>query len=218
MQRARRRGLRWPVVLTVLLVLGACQSGGGDRTQTGEELGERAGEEPDGGDTTTSTTTASSTTAATPVTRPLAVTDTVVPDAAPDGVDACGAAIDYGAANLTDSTADTAWRMPGDATGLALTFHLDGPRRVRSLGVLPGYAKVDPCDGVDRWPENRRPVTVTWIFDDGSSVSQPLGDEPTTQWAAADVTTSTVTLRIDGVTADPVRDFTAISEVAIEGD
>jgi hypothetical protein len=88
---------------------------------------------------------------------------------------------------------------------------------VLSVGILPGYAKVDPCDGVDRFAQNRRPTTVTWTFDDGSTVTQQLVDTPEMQWIAVDATSSQVALHIDGVTADPERDFTAVSEVAVHG-
>ena len=46
--------------------------------------------------------------------------------------------------------------------------------------------------------------------------SQPVSYE-STNLDPCDATTSTVSLRIDGVTAAPVREFTAISEVAVHG-
>ena len=209
----------------LLTIAAACggDDGGAD-SRAGGDVGEALGS---AASTTSSTITGStaapttttvappSTTAPTPA--PLAVTDVAVPDTGADGMDGCSQPTSYAAANLIDGATDSAWRMPGDATGASITFHLDGSHRVRGLAVLPGYAKVDPCDGADRWSENRRPVAVTWSFDDGSEVAQSLEDSATVQEIVVDATTTTVSLRIDGVTAAAERDFTAISEVVVYG-
>jgi hypothetical protein len=60
-------------------------------------------------------------------------------------------------------------------------------------------------------------MSVTWVFDDGTTVSQELADAPEMQRVSVDATSSQVQLRIDAVTGDPERDFTAISEVSIQG-
>jgi hypothetical protein len=229
---ARRRSSLAAAALVALLVLGACGGGdddGGDDASTGGELGEAIGADEGGGPdqstsstvddgadgATTSTTSAPPTTPPTPVALPI--TGAVVPGSAPAGIDACSQPVSYDSPHLVDGLADSAWRMPGDATGQWLSFPLDGSHRVLTVSVLPGYAKVDPCDGADRWSENRRPTSVTWRFDDGTEVTQVLADSPTVQLMPVDATTATVSLRIDGVTADPLRDFTAISEVAVQG-
>jgi hypothetical protein len=85
------------------------------------------------------------------------------------------------------------------------------------VGLAPGYDKVDPCDGTDRWSQNRRPTRVTWIFDDGTTAAQTLNDDRQMQTIEVDTTTQSVQLRIDGVTPDPERDFTAISAVTVRG-
>jgi hypothetical protein len=147
----------------------------------------------------------------------LAVADVVAPADAPDGVDACGTPTIFHASNLVDGLVDTAWRTPGDATGSSITLSLGGAHRVRTLGIVSGYAKVDPCDGTDRFAQNRRPTSVTWRFDDGSEVVQPLDDAPDLQTVAVDVTTSSVEVVMGAVSADPVRDFTAVSEIVVRG-
>lgn len=211
---------------TLLLAVVAACGGDGDGEEAstaGVDLGEAIGSDASGSSTTSpstspegvTTTSTAPTTTPTPV--PLAVTDVGVPGAAPAGIDACSEPVSYEGTNLVDGLTGSAWRMAGDATGQWLSFQLDGSHRVLGVSLLPGYAKVDPCDGADRWGENRRPVSVTWRFDDGTEVTQPLSDSPTVQQVAVDATTSTVSLRIDGVTAAPVRDFTAISEVAVHG-
>lgn len=225
--RSWRRGA---ILVSAALLTVAVGCGGGDddaSTDAGADLGETVGSAASTDATSTSTTTTTSTTAPTTTTTPppttvpsavpLAITDVSVPDTSPDGIDACSQPTSYDAANLTDGLTDSAWRMPGDATGGWITFHLDGDHRVLGLAVLPGYAKVDPCDGADRWSENRRPVAVTWQFDDGTQVAQALEDSATVQEIVVDATTTTISLRIDGVTAAPPRDFTAISEVVVYG-
>ena len=157
------------------------------------------------------------TTTAPPDPAPLPVRDAAASVAAPDSSDGCGDPTTYGAANAVDGERSTGWSIEGDGTGETLTLDLGGERRVRSVGLLPGYAKVDECTGVDRFPENRRPTAVTWTFDDGTEVSQPLEDAAEIQSIEVDATTSTVVMRIDGVTSDPRRDYTVVSEVAVEG-
>ena len=169
--------------------------------------------EPEPEPETTTTTTAPPE----PAPAPLPVDGASASVAAPDSSDGCGGPTTYGAANAVDGERSTGWSIEGDGTGETLTLDLGGERRVSSVGLLPGYAKVDECTGVDRFPENRRPTAVTWTFDDGTEVSQPLEDAAEVQTIEVDATTSTVEMRIDGVTADPRRDFTVVSEVAVEG-
>jgi hypothetical protein len=74
----------------------------------------------------------------------------------PDSVDAAGSPISYSAGNITDGDAQTAWRAEGDGRGVTLTLTLPSPVHLTRVGLIPGYAKVDPSNGVDRFPENRR--------------------------------------------------------------
>ncbi len=178
---------------------GRGDSGGEEPAVDGAELGEAAGEQ-----------------ASEPV--DLAVSEVEVPASAAAGVDACGNQVSYDGDLMVDGVSGTTWRIDGDATGRRLTFLLDGPHEVREVGLIPGYAKVDPCDGVDRFVQNRRVTEVTWSFDDGTSVAQTLTERPEMQSLAVEpTTTSTIVLRIDGVTADPERDFTAVSEISLRG-
>ncbi len=45
---------------------------------------------------------------------------------------------------------------------------------IAEVGLVPGYAKTDPRNGVDRYAENNRITRVRWTFSDGSSVVQRL--------------------------------------------
>jgi hypothetical protein len=124
----------------------------------------------------------------------------------------------YDAENTTDGDLTTAWRAPGDGTGLSLSYSFPRSVRLRQVGLVPGYAKVDPKDGTDRFWEERRITAVRWTFDDGTSVSQTVDDRPALHLVDVDATTRTVTLTIEGTTAPGGdRDYTAISEVGFEG-
>ncbi len=140
---------------------------------------------------------------------------------AADGVDSAGATITYQPEHTLDGLPATAWRCPGAAVGVELTFDFGGPVLLASAGLVPGYAKVDPTDGSDRFSENRTVTAVTWGFDDGTS-SAHLIPTPRPSLAAdslpAPVRTTRVVLRITDTGNDTARrDFTAISDVVFTG-
>jgi hypothetical protein len=146
------------------------------------------------------------------------------PNHAPAGLDFGGRPVTYVAANMVDGRNDTCWRTPGDATGMQLTFRLDQPTRLTRVGLVNGYAKIAYSGGrsFDWYQGNRRVLSVEWIFDDGSSVTQQFGDDRGMQQTAIHpVTTSTVRLRITSVSPPgkgrAARDDTAISEVLLLG-
>jgi hypothetical protein len=123
----------------------------------------------------------------------------------------------YDATNVLDGRADTAWRVPGDGIGEELRFALPGPTRLLSVGLIPGYDKVDACSGDDRFPQHRRVTQVLWVFDDGSQVNQVFQDDRSMQVIPVDVVTTSVTMRILGSTPPGVLDYTPISEVQLKG-
>ena len=146
------------------------------------------------------------------------------PGHAPAGVDFAGQPVTYDASNLVDGRFDTAWRVPGDATGTELTFRLDHPTRLTRVGLVNGYAKIAYEGGrrFDWYSGNRRVLGVDWIFGNGSSVSQQLGTNRTMQQIAIKpVTTSVVRLKITAVSppgnGPAARNDTAISEVLMLG-
>jgi hypothetical protein len=139
-------------------------------------------------------------------------------------VDLDGRPVTYVAANMVDGVTDTAWRTPGNATNMLLTFHLDQPTTLTEVGLINGYAKVAYAGTrrYDWYHGNRRVLGVTWIFDDGTTVVQHLSDTMAMQTMPIHpVTTRTVKLRIDAVTPPghgiAGRDDTAISEVSMVG-
>lgn len=160
--------------------------------------------------------------ASTPPTDPptaidLLVDELTVPEPSSSTLDGCGDSLDFGGRNMIDGIDRTTWRMDGDGTGKTLVLQLEGTRRVLSVGLIPGFDAVDPCDGTDRFATNRRITDVTWEFDDGSRVEQRLIDVATVQRIDVDATTTRIKLHLDGVTANPEDDFTAVSELVVRG-
>jgi hypothetical protein len=137
---------------------------------------------------------------------------------APDNVDAGGTQMSYSASNVLDGDPKTAWRVHGNGRGVVLTLSLPGPAHLVQVGLIPGYAKIDPANGVDRFPQERRIAEVRWQFDDGTFVDQHFADSPTMQRTAVDVTTGSVTIRILATRpGDPDYYYTPISEVSLLG-
>jgi hypothetical protein len=137
------------------------------------------------------------------------------------GEDSVGNTITYEPALTLDGVPGTAWRCPGAAGGQRVAFDFGREVTLTSVGLIPGYAKVDPFDGTDRFLENRTVTRVVWEFDDGTrqvqtfSPPRPALDQFVLE---APVTTRQVVLEIVTTGNDTaVRDFTAISEVAFEG-
>ena len=148
------------------------------------------------------------------------------PKTAPPNEDVNGDQVSYDASNMLDGVPETAWRTPGDGTGLKLTFTLREPTQLHQVGLINGYAKTS-TDGKNRtfdwYAGNRRIESVVWIFDDGSTVRQQLSETRELQLVdVPDVVTRKVVLRLVKVSkpgkGSAARDFTAVSEVSMVGD
>lgn len=139
----------------------------------------------------------------------------VVRDPSTDG---CGAATNYQPSNIADGSFDTAWMAPGDGSGASVTFQFAQPSLIRSVGLVPGYDKFDPCTQTDRFFELRRITAVRWTFDDGSVIEQAVNPAPGMQYLdlGTTIVASQVTMTIlDTVEPGLARlDHTPISEVA----
>jgi hypothetical protein len=147
------------------------------------------------------------------------------PATAPPNEDAFGNPTTYVAANMLDGRADTCWRMAGDGTGVELTFQLAGPTTMTRVGMINGYAKNAVVSGrnLNWYVGNRRVLSAQWVFDDGTTVDQPLGATKKMQTIdlGGPVTTTVVRLRLVAVsspgTGRSARDYTAVSEVTLVG-
>jgi hypothetical protein len=143
-----------------------------------------------------------------------------VPGTAPPTTDFDGTLVAYEASQMGDGNPATAWRTAGDATGGTITVTLTEPGVITRVGLVNGYAK--QVAGVDWYPNNRRIASVTWGFDDGSSIEQTFAEQPDMQQLKVPpVETATVTITITAVTPPGPgslgRDYTAISEVSVRG-
>lgn len=138
------------------------------------------------------------------------------------GIDASGEPVTYAAANVADGRLDTTWRVRGDGVGESLTLEFDRPIVISAIQLVPGYAKIDPIDGTDRFFQNRRVRQVRFEFDDGSAVEATFEEVAQLQLVRFEpVRSSRVTVVILATTdpgeADGGRDFTPISEIVVLG-
>lgn len=150
------------------------------------------------------------------------VTSVTAPRIARDGVDGAGRPASYRAANTMDADPTTCWRVRGDGSGLELTVVLDAPRTITTVGLINGYAKRDTASLANRYLQERRITSVTWIFGTGQYVKQSLrASDPDPQGLSlsAPVTTGVVKIRLDSTTppGNPAFDYTAISEIYLVG-
>ena len=147
------------------------------------------------------------------------------PKTAKPNEDVNGDQVSYDASNMLDGVPDTAWRAPGDATGMKLTFTLREPAELHQVGLINGYAKTSTDSKgrtFDWYLGNRRIQDVVWVFDDGSKVRQQLTETRELQMVdVPDVVTGRVVLKLSTVSppgeGSAARDFTAISEVSFLG-
>ncbi len=119
---------------------------------------------------------------------------------------------------MLDGDPSTAWRVEGSGLGAAVGIRLPAPARITQVGLIPGYAKIDPASGTDRFAENRRIRAVRWHFSDGTVIGQRFQDRAAMQRIAVSVTASWVLVEIVAtLPGDPAHDYTAISDVSILG-
>ncbi|WP_243060300.1 zinc ribbon domain-containing protein [Nocardioides sp. SR21] len=147
-----------------------------------------------------------------------------VPATDPPGQDVSGNPVSFEGANLLDGAAETCWRMPGDGTGEEIVVTLPAETRLRSVGMINGYAKTaqDPQGReLDWYHGNRRILSAEWVFDDGSTLVQNFDDDPAMQSVDVDVTTTTITIRLLDVSppgnGPAGRNYTAVSELSFVG-
>jgi hypothetical protein len=96
----------------------------------------------------------------------------------PPAVDTARNPVEYKPEFAANGDLDSAWQCRGDGVGETLELSLGDGAPVVSVGLLPGYTKVDPHDDTEWYPLNRRLTEVLWHFDDGTTVSQQLDPDP----------------------------------------
>lgn len=85
--------------------------------------------------------------------------------------------VEYRPEFAVDGDHQTGWQCRGDGAGESLELDLGAPRDVVAVGLIPGYAKVDPHDGTDWYPLNRRLTVVRWHLG-GTVIEQELDPDP----------------------------------------
>lgn len=133
------------------------------------------------------------------------------------GVDAAGQEVTYDSDNVVDGRLDTAWRTPGSGLRQTVTLIFEQDVRIQSIGLVPGYAKVDPVDGTDRFFQNRRIRRVRYLFEDGTAVEARFAQDPQLQFVDVDTVSEYVVVEILRTTEPGDRNFTAISEIEVHG-
>lgn len=140
---------------------------------------------------------------------------------APASKDSKGNTIRFDPSNVIDGDLSTAWRVPGTGISQYLLLDFDTPVQVSEIGLLPGYAKIDPYDKTDRFKQNRRVQRVRYEFDGGRSVEQTFIDAATLQLMLVQpAKTKSVKVVIEQSSEPGTvqgRDFVAISEVVVKG-
>jgi serine/threonine protein kinase len=149
--------------------------------------------------------------------------DIFASETAEPGIDSQGNQISYDPWNVSDGWYDTAWRVPGDGIGHSIELDFVGPVRISEIQLIPGYAKIDPNDGTDRFFQNRRVKQVLFEFSDGSIVEASFTDTPELQVVPlSPPVISDYVLVVIMETTEPGsndgRDFTPISEIVVIGE
>lgn len=130
--------------------------------------------------------------------------------------DAAGNPVTFEAANVVDGDPTTAWRIGGNGVGDYLILTFDRLVHIESVAVIPGYAKVDPADGADRFRQNRRVRSVVFGFPSGEDFPFTFVDDPQLQVVPMGIDTSQMAMQITS-SSSAQRDFTAISEIQVTG-
>jgi hypothetical protein len=145
--------------------------------------------------------------------RPAAISAS---STASPSVDGGGNAVSFDAVNLADGDATTAWRTRGDGVGQTITVSFGRPVHVTEVGMIVGYAKVDPYDDTDRFTQNGRVTGARFAFDDGRYTDVRFADSRGLQKVTLEIDTASV--RVTVLSSVPgERGYTAMSELEFSG-
>ena len=144
---------------------------------------------------------------------------------APPSLNKCNQQTTFEPGNAVAGDPNTAWRVEGDgaSTGAYLMLDWVTDFTVSDVQLVPGYAKKDPCAGVEWFPLNRRVKKVRLDFSDGSTANGDLQDAASYQSVHfSPVRAKWVKITIlDTYPAPPQsqggRDYTPIGDVKIIG-
>jgi hypothetical protein len=133
--------------------------------------------------------------------------------------DDAGNPVYYMPEQMADGKPSTAWRCGGNGVGQVATFVFPAGTTIVEVGLVNGYAKVDPASSAERYGEYRRITNVTWTFANGRTFQQSLTDGTQTMQKLSipsqpgDQVTLTIEASTDPGTTARGRDAVLISEV-----
>jgi hypothetical protein len=146
--------------------------------------------------------------------------------------DACDDWFTYEPANVVDGKPETAWQVSGTGVKQWIELKYDEPVKVKRVGIIPGYAKKDKCEGIDRFYQRYVVRKARIEFSDGSDVEANFEHKPEMKFVNVP-DTETTSLRViildsyppgnrpGGSSFDYENDVTigqaAISEIKVEG-
>lgn len=137
------------------------------------------------------------------------------------GFDSAQNRISYEPERAIDGNPETAWRVEGNGRNHYLQLNFAQPILVQELLLLPGYAKIDPYDGTDRFWQNRRVRRARLEFSDGQQLEVQFADLRDMQLISfTPIETSSIRIVILETTdlrTTSDRDFTPISEIVVRG-
>jgi hypothetical protein len=136
--------------------------------------------------------------------------------------DSRGNPVDFKPENTVDGDPAKAWRCDGNGVGTTITYSLAAPTRIVQVGAIPGYDRVDPFNGDDRFFENRRVQSANWLCLDAAGTALATSAQSFVDDRAMQVQNVTgfdacqaIRLEITDSTPSTRRDFVAISEVTL---
>lgn len=122
--------------------------------------------------------------------KPVVASPSPTPDPRPVEVSVAGAScvrdpavdsefneVEYLPEFAVDGDDQTGWQCRGDGAGESLELDLGGTADVVAVGLIPGYAKIDPHDGTEWYPLNRRLTEVRWHVGE-TVIEQQLDPDP----------------------------------------
>lgn len=136
---------------------------------------------------------------------------------APPRTDAGGNTVTYLPSNVIDGDVGTAWRTPGNGRGETLTLLFDRPVNIVQVGMIPGYAKIDPVTSANRFLQDRIITNVRWSIPGIPATEQQFRPDPVPQLVRVNAVTTQITVKIVGTTRAGGLDYTAISEIYVYG-
>jgi serine/threonine-protein kinase len=138
-------------------------------------------------------------------------------------IDAQQNPVSYEPDKATDGAPDTTWRVSGDGVGQWIQLDFASEVGVQKVGIIPGYDKVDPFDGTDRFTQNRVVKRARLEFSNGIAFEATFEPRRDMQFVQLPQPIRTRWLRVvvletyPPAAAQDARDSTAISEIVVQG-